>query len=112
MYTFKVMIHPNNKQRTKILRTLNKCIECQNIVFDYLDSFVKDKKQLPSCEDVRKWFTTIKKQKDDEVILKRVNMTKKEMIKNHLDTLFYDVSNDALKQTIKDTYNSFIRIFA
>jgi hypothetical protein len=28
-----------------------------------------------------------------------------------LDTLFYDVSNDALKQTIKDTYNSFIRYF-
>jgi putative transposase len=38
-------------------------------------------------------------------------MTKKEMIKNHLDTLFYDVSNDALKQTIKDTYNSFVRYF-
>ena len=38
-------------------------------------------------------------------------MTKKEMIENHLDTLFYDVSNDALKQEIKDTYNSFIRFF-
>ena len=111
MYTFKVMIHPNNKQRTKILRTLNKCIECQNIVFDYLDSFVKDNKPLPSCGDVRKWFTTIKKEKDDEVILKRTNMTKKEMIENHLDTLFYDVSNDALKQMIKDTYNAFIRYF-
>ena len=36
-------------------------------------------------------------------------MTKKEMIKNHLDTLFYDISNDALKQTVKDTYNSFVR---
>ena len=111
MYAFKVMIHPNNKQRTKILRTLNKCIECQNIVFDYLDSFVKDNKPLPSCGDVRKWFTAIKKEKDDEVILKRANMTKKEMIKNHLDTLFYDVSNDALKQMIKDTYNAFIRYF-
>ena len=111
MYAFKVMIHPNNKQRTKILRTLNKCIECQNIVYDYLDSFLKDKKPLPTCSDVRKWFTVIKKQKDDEVILKRLNMTKKEMIKNHLDTLFYDVSNDALKQTVKDTYNSFVRYF-
>ena len=111
MYAFKVMIHPNNKQRTKILRTLNKCIECQNIVYDYLDSFLKDKKPLPTCSDVRKWFTTVKKQKDDEVILKRLNMTKKEMIKNHLDTLFYDVSNDALKQTVKDTYNSFVRYF-
>ena len=111
MYTFKVMIHPNNKQRTKILRTLNKCIECQNIIFDYLDSFIKDKKPLPTCSNVRKWFTTVKRQKDDEVILKRLNMTKKEMIKNHLDTLFYDVSNDALKQTVKDTYNSFVRYF-
>ncbi|MCR5647734.1 MAG: transposase [Acholeplasmatales bacterium] len=33
------------------------------------------------------------------------------MISNNLDTLFYDVSNDALKQEIKDTYNSFIRYF-
>ena len=111
MYTYKVRIHPNNKQATKIRRTLNKCIECQNIVYDYLDSFLKDKKPLPTCSDVRKWFTVIKKQKDDEVILKRLNMTKKEMIKNHLDTLFYDVSNDALKQTVKDTYNSFVRYF-
>ena len=109
MYTFKVMIHPNNKQRTKILRTLNKCIECQNIIFDYLDSFIKNNKPLPTCSDVRKWFTNVKKQKDDEAILKRINMTKKEMIKNHLDTLFYDISNDALKQTVKDTYNSFVR---
>ena len=111
MYTFKVMIHPNNKQRTKILRTLNKCIECQNIIYDYLDSFVKNKKTFPSCGDVRKWFTTIKKEKDNEVILKRQSMFKKEIIKNHLDTLFYDVSNDALKQMIKDTYNAFIRYF-
>ena len=111
MYTFKVMIHPNNKQRTKILRTFNKCIECQNIVYDYLDSFLKDNKPIPSCSDVRKWFTTVKKQKDEEVIYKRVNMTKNEMIKNHLDTLFYDVSNDALKQTVKDTYNSFVKYF-
>ena len=51
------------------------------------------------------------KEKDDEVIKLREGMTKKEMIKNHLDTLFYDVSNDALKQTVKDTYNSFVRYF-
>ena len=28
-----------------------------------------------------------------------------------MDVLFYDVSNDALKQTIKDTYNAFVRYF-
>jgi len=111
MYTFKVMIHPNNKQRTKILRTLNKCIECQNIIYDILDDYIKRGEKLPSCLEIRKRFTVIKKQKDDEVIKLRSNMTKKEMIKNHLDTLFYDVSNDALKQTIKDTYNSFVRYF-
>ena len=105
------MIHPNNKQATKIRSTLNKCIECQNIVYDYLDSFIKSKTKLPSCSDVRKWFTKEKKLKDDEVINKRINMTKKEMISNHLDTLFYDVSNDALKQMVKDTYNSFVRFF-
>ena len=48
MRTYKVMIHPNNKQATKIRRTLNKCIECQNIVYDYLDSFIKNNKKIPS----------------------------------------------------------------
>ena len=111
MYSYKVMIHPNNKQETKIRRTLNKCIECNNIIYDYLDSFIKNNEKIPSCGDVRKWFTIQKGILDNEVINKRKNMTKKEMIKNHLDTLFYDVSNDALKQEIKDTYNSFIRYF-
>ena len=111
MYTFKVRIHPNNKQATKIRRTLNKCIECQNMVYDYVDSFVKQGKTIPSCADVRKWFTVQKSIKDRETLTKRNNMTKKEMIDNHLDTLFYDVSNDALKQTVKDTYNSFVRYF-
>ena len=111
MRTYKVMIHPNNKQATKIRRTLNKCIECQNIVYDYLDSFIKNNKKIPSCSDVRKWFTIQKRLKDNEVINKRMNMTKKEMISNHLDTLFYDISNDALKLMVKDTYNSFLRFF-
>ena len=111
MYTYKVMIHPNNKQMTKIRRTLNKCIECNNIVYDYIDSFIKNNEKMPSCGEVRKWFTTQKGILDRDVISKRLNMTKKEMIFNHLDTLFYDVSNDALKQEIKDTYNSFTRYF-
>ena len=109
MYTFKVMIHPNNKQRSKILRTMYKCIECQSIIYDILDGYIKNNKKIPSCNDIGKMFTIIKKEKDDEVIKLREGMTKKEMIKNHLDTLFYDVSNDALKQTVKDTYNSFVR---
>ena len=112
MYTYKVMIHPNNKQETKIRRTLNKCIECNNIVFDYLNNILENKEPFPKCGDVRKWFTTIKKEKDNEVILKRKNMTKHEMIANHLDTLFYDVSNDALstqnavidREAIKELY--------
>ena len=57
MYTYKVMIHPNNKQATKIRRTLNKCIECQNIVYDYIESFIKDKKTIPSCKEKRKEMT-------------------------------------------------------
>ena len=111
MYTYKVMIHPNNKQETKIRRTLNKCIECNNIIYDYLNSFVKNNNTFPKCSDVRKWFTSQKTLLDNETISKRKNMTKKEMIESHLDTLFYDVSNDALKQEIKNTYNSFIRFF-
>ena len=111
MRTYKVMIHPNNKQATKIRKTLNKCIECQNVVYDYLDAFLTKGEKIPSCSDVRKWFTIQKRLKDNEVINKRMNMTKKEMIENHLDTLFYDISNDALKQMVKDTYNSFVRYF-
>ena len=111
MRTYKVMIHPNNKQATKIRKTLNKCIECQNIIHDYLDAFLTKGEQIPSCSNVRKWFTNQKKLKDEETINKRINMTKKEMISNHLDTLFYDISNDALKQMVKDTYNSFVRYF-
>ena len=111
MYTYKVVIHPNNKQRTKILRTMNKCIECQNIIYDLLKGYLDRNERIPSCLEIRKMFTLIKKEKDDELINKRKGMTKKEMINNHLDTLFYDVSNDALKQTVKDTYKAFIRFF-
>ena len=111
MRTYKVMIHPNNKQATKIRKTLNKCIECQNIIHDYLDSFLTKGEKIPSCSNVRKWFTIQKKLKDEETINKRINMTKKGMTSNHLDTLFYDISNDALKQMVKDTYNSFVRYF-
>ena len=111
MYTYKVRLHPNNKQATKIRRTLNKCIECQNIVYDYLDSFVKSKTNIPSISDVRKWFTIQKRIYDEKVIESRVGKSKREIIENHLDILFYDVSNDALKQTVKDTYNSFVRYF-
>ena len=111
MYSYKVMIYPNNKQETKIRRTLNKCIECNNIIYDYIDSFIKNNEKIPSCSDVRKWFTIQKLILDNKIIDKRKNLTKKETISNHLDTLFYDVSNDALKQEIKDTYNSFMRYF-
>ena len=111
MYTYKVVIHPNNKQRTKILRTMNKCIECQNIIYDLLKGYLDRNERIPSCLEIRKMFTLIKKEKDEEVVNKRKGMTKKEMIDNHLDTLFYDVSNDALKQTVKDTYKAFIRFF-
>ena len=79
MYTFKVVIHPNNKQRTKIFRTMNKCIECQNIIYDILDGYIKRNETIPTCSDIRKMFTKIKKQKDDEVIKLRESMTKKEM---------------------------------
>ena len=72
---------------------------------------LKIMKKIPSCGEVRKWFTIQKKLYDDIAISKRLGMTKKEMIANHLDILFYDVSNDALKQEIKDTYNAFIRYF-
>ena len=90
---------------------MNKCIECQNIVFDILSSYIQRKEKIPSCSDIRKLFTKIKKEKDIETINKRIGLTKKEQREKHLDVLFYDVSNDALKQTVKDTYNAFVRFF-
>lgn len=64
MYTYKVMLCPNNKQATKLRQTMNKCIECQNIIYDILDEHIKNKTPFPSLYDVRKQFTIIKKEKD------------------------------------------------
>lgn len=121
MYTYKVVIHPNNKQATKLKLIMNKCIECQNIVYDYLDNLVKLNKQykeqtgeyrkFPSCGEVREWFTIQKKIEDEKIIKARQNLTNKEQRENHLNFLFRDCTNDALKQTVKDTYSSFIRFF-
>ena len=72
LYTYKVVIHPNNKQRTKILNTTNKCIECQNIIFDVLSSYIQRKEKIPKCSEIRKQFTAIKKEKDIETINKRI----------------------------------------
>ena len=77
MYSYKVMIHPNNKQETKIRRTFNKCIECNNVIYDYIDSFIKNKEKIPSCGDVRKWFTIQKGIIDNDSKNKRKDMTKK-----------------------------------
>ena len=111
MYTYKIVIHPNNKQRTKILKTMNKCIECQNIIYDILDSLIKTGQKIPTCNEIRKEFTKIKRDKDLVTKLFQKGLTKKEQRIYHVDVLFYDVSNDALKQTIKDTYNAFMRYF-
>lgn len=111
MYTIKNMLKPNNKQKTRIRKTALKCIECQNIVYDYLDSIIKNKEKFPNVYEVRKWFTKQKEIKDNEVIKLREGLSKLEQREKHLDVLFYDVSNDALKQMVKDTYNAFIRFF-
>ena len=111
MYTYKIVIHPNNKQRTKILNTMHKCVECQNIVYDILDNLIKKGQKIPPCNEIRKEFTKIKKDKDLVTKLFQKGLTKKEQRMHHVDVLFYDVSNDALKQTIKDTYNAFVRFF-
>lgn len=109
MYTYKVQIHPNNKQETRIRRTLIKTIEAHQIVYDIINNQLKENKGLINCYQLRKQFTNIKKQKDDEIIKLREGLTKREQRDKHLDTLFYDISNDALKQAIKDTHKSFLR---
>ena len=111
MRTIKIKIHPNNKQSTKIKQTMNKCIEAQNIIFTMCKYYLDNNLKLPSCSSISKEFTKIKKEKDLETINKRIGLTKKEQREQHLDVLFYDVSNDSLKQMVKDTYNAFIRYF-
>ena len=111
MRTIKIKIHPNNKQSTKIKQTMNKCIEAQNIIFTMCKYYLDNNLKLPSCSSIRKEFTKIKKEKDIETINNRIGLTKKEQREQHLDVLFYDVSNDSLKQMVKDTYNAFIRYF-
>ena len=77
MYTYKVVIHPNNKQRSKIMDTMNKCIECQNIVFDVLNTCIQRKEKIPKCSEIRKQFTVIKKEKDTETINNRKDKQKR-----------------------------------
>ena len=109
IYTYKVMLLLNNKQETRIRQTMNKCIECQNIIYDLLDGCLKHHLGLPKCKDVRKLFTDLKKIYDAKIIEERKGLTKASARAKHLDVLFSDVSNDALKQTIRDTYNAFVR---
>ena len=111
MYTYKIMLLPNNKQKTSLKNTMNKCIEASNIIHDLLKKYIDNKKNIPNVFDVRKAFTKIKRKKDDEVLALRNGLTHKEMREKHLDVLFYDVSNDALKQAVKDKYKSFINCF-
>ena len=111
MYTYKVMLLLNNKQRTKVLNTMNKCIECYNIIVDYLDSFLDKGERIPSQSDTRKMFTKLKSEYDDKQKQETLNLTNKEKRESHKDVLFYDVSNDALKQTVKDCYNAYVRYF-
>ena len=110
MYTYKVCLVPNNKQRTRFFRTMNKVIEAEQIAYDYIDNFLKIHKHLPKESEVRKYFTVQKKIYDEKQIEASKGMTNKEKRLNHVDTLFYDVSNDALKQGVKDIYNSFFRM--
>ena len=61
---------------------MNKCIECQDIVFDILNSYIQRKEKIPSCSDIRKMFTIIKRKKDNETINNRIKLTKKEQREN------------------------------
>jgi len=108
MYTYKIMLRPNNKQKTRIKLTINKCVEAHNIIYDILDNCLKNKTKTPSLSEIRKEFTLIKGIKDKEVLNQRLGLTNKEIREKHLDTLFYDVSNDSLKQEVKDAYKSFV----
>lgn len=111
MKTLKVVIHPNNKQATKIKKTMNKCIEAYNFIVDYLDGFINRNEKIPQVLEVRKYFTKAKAKLDEETINKRIGLTKEEIRYKGYDTLFYDVSNDALKQVVKDCYNAYVRWF-
>ena len=60
LYTYKVMLKPNNKQKTKLKQTMNKVIECQNIIYDLIKGYLDRKERVPECSEIRKQFTLIK----------------------------------------------------
>lgn len=134
LYTYLVMLLPTNRQRTRLKITLIACILAYNWVCDYFNKKIKlyheltDKaKELSLSLDndvkancpwyigtdsqIRQLFTTYKKEHDEYCIKNRAGLTNKEAYLKHLDILFYEVSNDALKQAVKQAIKAWRSYF-
>jgi thioesterase domain-containing protein len=97
------MIHPNNKQATKIRSTLNKCIECQNIVYDYLDSFIKSKTNVSLGEKYNELVSEhIEKVSEEEKdkIEKELMENEKKSYRERIETLTEKFKNDPTKLAV------------
>ena len=125
LYTYVVMLLPINKQATRMKITLIACILAYNWVCAYFNEKIKlyheltksakelylslDEKVKANCpwyigsdSYIRKLFTKYKEVHDEDCIKNRAGLTNKEACLKHLDILFYEVSNDALKQSVRD----------
>ena len=89
MYTYKVMLLPNNKQQTRLFQTAGAVRFAYNWAIDYEYQNYKNDEKYVSDGALRKIFTQLKQQ-DDYMWLN-------------------SVSNEALKQAIKDACNAYIR---
>ena len=89
--TIKVMLLPNNKQRTKLFQSSNTARFAYNWALGYLQINYEIGNDFLNDGELRKIFTTLKKQDK----YKWVN----------------DYSNNITKQAIKDACNSYLRFF-
>jgi len=108
--TYKVKLHPNNKQNTRLLNTGFTCLALYNClckVFSLRDDNSNIIYKYPGQKELRQEFTIVKEYLSG-LYLKNLSLYGEEIykyFKNYFSNRkynIYSISNDALKQTIKD----------
>lgn len=89
--TFKIMLHPNNKQKSKLFQFSGAARFAYNWTLEREQENYKKGNKFLSDNDLRKEFTLLKKKED----YKWLN----------------EISNEVTKQAIKDAYDAYIRFF-
>ena len=120
---YKVKLHPNNKQHTKMLNIGFTCITLYNALvntFSLKDEKHNIKYKYPGGLELRRTFTIVKEHlvSNNEHELNDYGIEIYNYLNNYFNNLrtrnikynIYDISNDSLKQTIKD-YDKAIKDF-